>query len=186
MTTSAYWPLFCEENVWHLTRNIASDVDEALVVFISNRARRVAVWAQAAANAPTDPVIWDYHVILLELAGDSWRVTDPDSSLETPIDARSYLTDSFRSIGEELSQLRPMFRLVPADQYRTLLRSDRSHMRSATGKWLAPPPPGPPIGQDTGAAGSGASNLMRFVEMEHPFIGQICDLRGLLARIGIG
>ena len=44
------------------------------------------------------------------------------------------------------------------------------------------PPPDPPIGASAGRG----SNLMRFVDMEHPFIGQVCDLDGLLARIEVG
>jgi hypothetical protein len=189
MAKSAYWPLFWVENVWHLTGNIANDVEEAWVVFISNAARRVAVWSQAAANPPSRPVVWDYHVILLESTAAGWRVTDPDSSLETPIDARSYLNASFHSIGDELGGLRPMFRVVRAQEYRSLLRSDRNHMRSSTGssigEWLAPPPPRPPIGQDANGSGRPGSNLMQFVDMERPFVGQVCDLDGLLLRIGV-
>ena len=186
MARSAYWPLFCEENVWHLAGNISSEVDEALVVFISNRARQVAMWAQRASSDVAEPVVWDYHVMLLESVSRSWRVTDPDSSLATPIDAQQYLAASFQNISHELSHLRPVFRIVPADRYRALLRSDRSHMRSSDGNWLAPPPPDPPIGPDVSASGNGGSNLMEFVDMERPFVGQVCDLAGLLKRIGPG
>jgi hypothetical protein len=183
MVKSAYWPLFCEENVWHLAENIASDVEEAWVVFISTPARRVAVWSQTAANPSAQPIIWDYHVILFERLEAGWRVTDPDSSLDTPVDACRYLAASFRDLADEFGELRPMFRIVPALEYRARLCSDRSHMRDAAGGWLAPPPPGPAIGQDTAG---GASNLMRFVDMDQPFIGQVCDLDGLQSRLGSG
>jgi len=180
MEDSAYWPRFCEENVWHLAGNIARDVDEAWVVFISNHERRVAIWEQKARAGRA--MVWDYHVVLLESAGGRWRVTDPDSALETPIDANRYLAASFPPLPDEYSEFRPLFRLIAADIYRATLRSDRSHMRSASGRWFAPPPPGPPIGQ-SGAQAEG-SNLMRFVEMERPFVGTVCDLAGLLSRIG--
>jgi hypothetical protein len=172
-----YWPFYCEENIWHACGELPLDVGEALVAFISNPARLVAMWCQRSAHSSEEPVIWDYHVILLMRREAVWQVLDPDSTLPAPAPAARYLGASFPPLPEEWARQRPRFRLVPAADYRRELRSDRSHMRAPDGSWLREPPPGPCIGQGT--------NLMRFVDTEADFLGEVCDLAGLRARLGV-
>jgi hypothetical protein len=90
-----YWPCYCEENVWHACGELPSCVDEALVAFISNPARLVAMWRQRSASSAEEPVIWDYHVILLMRREIAWRVLDPDSALPTPAPVAPYLEATF-------------------------------------------------------------------------------------------
>jgi hypothetical protein len=170
-----YWPCYCEENVWHACGELPSCVDEALVAFISNPARLVAMWRQRSASSAEEPVIWDYHVILLMRREIAWRVLDPDSALPTPAPVAPYLEATFPLLPARWARHRPSFRLVPAADYRRELRSDRSHMRAPDGSWLSPPPPGPCIGEGT--------NLMCFVDTDADFLGEVCDLEGLRRRL---
>jgi len=176
-TSRYYWPYYCEENIWHACGELPSAVDEALVVFISNSARAVAVWHQRSAPSTEEPALWDYHVILLMRRADEWTVLDPDSTLSTPTMAASYLEATFPALPDQLAQHRPRFRLVPAADYRREFRSDRSHMRAPDGRWLSLPPPGPCIGEGT--------NLMRFVDTDAEFLGEVCGLENLRQRIAV-
>ena len=176
-TSRYYWPYYCEENIWHACVELPADVDEALVVFISNTARAVAVWHQRSAPSAEEPALWDYHVILLMRRGSTWTVLDPDSTFAMPAPAASYLEATFPPLPDELGEHRPEFRLVPAADYRREFRSDRSHMRAPDGNWLSPPPPGPCIGEGT--------NLMDFVNTGADFLGAVCDLEGLRQRIAL-
>jgi hypothetical protein len=49
-------------------------------------------------------------------------------------------------------------------------------MRSGD-EWQSPPPPWPTIGD-------GGSNLMRFVDMDDEFLGEVLDLEALRKRLG--
>ena len=172
-----YWPCYCEENVWHACGELPPDVGEALVAFISNPSRLVAMWCQRSATSAGESVIWDYHVILLMRREAVWQVLDPDCALPVPAPAERYLDFSFPPLPEQWAQQRPRFRLVPAADYRRELCSYRSHMRAPDGSWLSPPPPGPCIGQGT--------NLMRFIDTEADFLGEVCDLEGLRRRLAV-
>lgn len=170
-----YQPCYCEENVWHLAAAPELAALERHVVFISNPARRCAVWAQRSAPAPGEPVLWDYHVILLaRAAGEAW-VYDLDTVLPFPERLEAYLEGAFPMQGTLPEALEPRFRVVEAERFREVFASDRSHMRRAGGGWSAPPPPWPRLG-------AGAMNLSRFVEMEAPFEGEVLELAGLLQR----
>ena len=70
---------------------------------------------------------------------------------------------------------------MAADEFVRTFASDRSHMRTPSGHWTATPPAGPPI-----RAGGEAMNLTRFVDVETPYLGEVLDLPGLLARLGDG
>ena len=173
MSEPSYWPHYCEENVWHL----AAREPGALVVFISNPRRAVVLWCQRAATSPDRPVLWDYHVVLAaptEQGSSEHRfdILDLDTVLGPRVAAERYLDKSFAGTSALPEENAPRFRVVPAERYRELLRSDRRHMRRDDGSYIAPPPPWPPIGD-------GGSNLMRFVDMDGDFEGAVYDLPGL-------
>jgi hypothetical protein len=169
-----YAPFYCEENVWHLAREPRFARRRREVVFISNESRSCAVWYQRAAAKPSWPILWDYHVVLL--CADPWEVWDLDTTLGLPSAAPDYLRRSFRpGIGRDLE---PRFRVVEADVFLREFASDRSHMRGPQGQMLKEPPPWPPLG-----APGAPSNLARFVDMATPFVGEVLDLHGLVARV---
>ena len=61
-----YTPLFCEENIWHLANSLIQegiDAKDLEVIFMSNPGRHIVLLQQYAV-ASSDPVIWDYHVVL--------------------------------------------------------------------------------------------------------------------------
>lgn len=163
--TIRYCPCFCEENIWHLCTDPAVSrdgrpisVEERHVVFISN-ARR-SVWMRQQRAGGTEPVVWDYHVVLLA-GGLVW---DPDTLLGFPVALERWLRDSFTPSPD----LAPRFRVIGAPTYLDRFASDRSHMIGPDGTPLKPLPPWPPIGE--------GMNLFRFVDMETPFVGQLLDL----------
>lgn len=158
-----YCPFFCEENIWQLCGEEgllgAIPLQERRVVFISNARRRVEVRRQRAGAG--GPVLWDYHVVLV--AGG--KVWDPDTTLGFPIALDAWIRDSFNPADP------PRFRVIDARTYRERFASDRSHM-AGSGK---APPPWPPIGE--------GMNLMRFVDLETPFLGEVVDLESLRAAV---
>ena len=168
-----YWPRYCEEAVWHACDRSALDGHEACAVFVSNTDRTVAMWEQRSVPAGR-PVVWDYHVFLSVRRASGWIVIDPDCRLSGESPTALYLDCSFPDLPQELASLRPRFRVVPAAVYREAFCTDRSHMR-VQGEWLSDPPPWPAIGNGT--------NLMRFVDVEDPFLGEILDIEELRSRL---
>lgn len=170
-----YWPYYCEENIWHLCGAPEAQGDERLVALISNPTREVAVWHQKAARLPDEPVIWDYHVVLLVRHGNQWRVWDLDSVLGVPLDVEQWLVASFAGTAQLPESFAPYFRILPADQYRQELATDRRHMRRPDGTWVSPPPPWPTIGE--------GSNLAQLIDMGQAHQGSVVDLDGLWSRL---
>jgi protein N-terminal glutamine amidohydrolase len=170
-----YTPLYCEENVWQLCDDPRVPGDDKQVVFISNAARRVAMWGQKAARDPHDPVVWDYHVILVSRS-QIWRVWDLDSALGLDVSFESWCSASFEvSITPEA--FRPQFRCIEADVYRTTFASDRRHMRLPDGTDASPPPAWPCIGR--------GHNLDQFVDMrDEGGPGELLDFEGVCRRFG--
>ena len=162
-----YQPFYCEENVFHLARDPSLASRRRAVVFISNPERACAMWHQRAAQRPTWPILWDYHVVLL--VGAPWEVWDLDTLLGLPVPARDYLHRSFRA--DIPDKHHPRFRVVDAELFAETFASDRSHMRLPGGRYRQPLPPWPPIGPP-----GATSNLMCFIDMTAPFLGEVIDL----------
>ena len=63
-----YTKCYCEENVWKLCERLGQESFDsaAYAVFISNEGQTVPLWCQSASKDPENqPVVWDYHVILV-------------------------------------------------------------------------------------------------------------------------
>jgi protein N-terminal glutamine amidohydrolase len=137
-----YHPYFCEENAWWLCAEPALGAGPHRVLFVLGRAGFCPVAAQRAAP-PGQLCWWDYHVVVLDGSGRIW---DLDTRLGLPVPALTWLDGSFPLLVRLPADVQPLFRVIPAADYRASFASDRSHMRSPTGGWLHPPPPWPPIG----------------------------------------
>jgi hypothetical protein len=160
-----YQPLYCEENAWWLCQDESLAARSCFVVFISNAARSVAMWQQRSAPEG-EPLVWDYHVLVL--TADPWLVWDFDTRLGWPVAAHDYFADSFVAAPGALS---PRFRRVKAADYVASLVTDRAHMRRSDGSWRAEPPTWPPPG-----GADSAPNAMRFVDLDDVGVpGQIFD-----------
>jgi len=163
-----YAPYYCEENVWHLCQHSDFLRYDRKVALISNDRRSCALWNQRSAPAPEQPILWDYHVILL-FKQESWHIYDLDTLLETPTAVSQYVRHTFKE--EPVAEpFRPMFRIIDADEFVSVFSSDRSHMLTADGKWLAPPPPWPAIVHNN------QSNLIELTNMRGASFGTVMDL----------
>jgi hypothetical protein len=158
-------PYYCEENIWWLAQDDSLPAQREVLV-ITNARRQVIMQHQRAR-----PIAWDYHVVLLTEGRDLW---DLEHDLGMPVPLVSWIDASFPRAAPAI--YRPRFRIVAAEEYVRELRSDRSHMRDAHGRWSAPPPPWPCIGE-------GEPNLERFIDLDDPFLGVIASLDELRARI---
>ena len=163
-----YQPYFCEENIWHLCQQetFTEDVD---VIFISNVAHQVAVWAQVASK-DDEPVVWDYHVVLARINDAEVEIWDLDTTLGCPCDADTYLRASFR-LSDPHSPYAPMFRVIERSAFLATFRSDRSHMVDSGVDF----PPWKPISTE--------SNLSTFCDMNDDEFGEVFDLAGVRGRL---
>jgi protein N-terminal glutamine amidohydrolase len=172
-----YCPFYCEENVWHLCANPRLVGTDRRVVIVSNHGHHVAVWRQRAAYDAAEPVVWDYHVVLLSRAAGTWRVWDLDSALGLEVPLARWLRESFQ-ISLTPKPLRPMFRCVDADVFREVFASDRRHMRRPDGTEVGPAPPWPCIGH--------GHNLDRFIDMQDVGMpGERLDFDAFCRRFGL-
>ncbi len=169
-----YCPFYCEENIYHLAGEPVLRGRPREVVFISNAHGGCAMWHQRASVRSTWPILWDYHVVLL--AGAPWEVWDLDTTLGVPVPAHDYMRRTFRAGVPD--DLLPCFRVVEAEAFAAVFASDRGHMRLSNGRWKSKPPPWPPIGSP-----GAEPNLMRFVDVTSPFLGEVLDLAGMLAHL---
>jgi hypothetical protein len=169
-----YQAFYCEENIWRLAQRGDVLVHRSEVVFIANTAGEVACWYQRAAPLHA-PVCWDYHVVLAEAAPSGWRIWDLDTRLGLPCDADRWLDLTFQDPQRVPAQYHPRFRVVPSVEFVENFASDRSHMRSPSGRYRRPPPPWP-------APGAGM-NLEMWRDMESPGgPGLVCVRADLEAR----
>ncbi|OWK64059.1 Protein N-terminal glutamine amidohydrolase [Lonchura striata] len=95
-----YSSCYCEENVWKLCDYIRSQdrypLEEFYAVFISNDKRMIPLWKQKSGHGD-EPVVWDYHVILLHLSsGEQNFIYDLDTVLPFPCPFDVYSVEAFR------------------------------------------------------------------------------------------
>lgn len=163
-----YQPYYCEENAWWLCQTPALGATHREVLFVSNPERAVSLWEQRAVP-PGEPVVWDYHVVVLS-AGQTW---DLDTRLALPCATATYLQATFRR--PPLGQA-PVFRVLPGELYVRHLATDRRHMRRGSA-WLQPPPEWAPP-----QAPGEPPNLQRFIDMQDPWLGERLSLAEMQAR----
>jgi hypothetical protein len=162
-----YQPFYCEENVWRLLQNPAIPTPGA-ALFVTNPHQTVAVYGQR--HAIRDPVIWDYHVVLL--LPRHGQVLDLDDREPGARPLADWLARAFRRT--DPAQHQAHFRMVPGPEFLRKFSSDRSHMRTADGRLRQPAPPWPaPFQPQLGM------NLPRFVNLADPIAGSVVDADGL-------
>lgn len=161
-----YTRCYCEENIYLLCKEVQVKQADLLkccsVVYISNENRMVPLWKQKA-GVGEQPVIWDYHVIML-FQPDSEStplVYDYDTVLPFPCPADEYTYKTFKPEIGLKQQFDRFFRMIPAELYLSGFASDRSHMIKEDGTYHADPPTYPPI-----KSGSTSMNLHDFICME--------------------
>ena len=174
-----YQAYYCEENAWWLARAPELADVTRWVVFVTNRERQCPIWHQRAGG-PDDPVIWDYHVVVIASGKAGLQVYDLDTTLGFPVDLSVYLDRAFPDVSAWGPRYQPQFRVVRSEELLARFASDRRHMRDKTGGWQAPPPPWPPI------QGAGAPHdLDRWLDLDAPRPGRWCrieELSGALRR----
>jgi hypothetical protein len=178
-----YQPFYCEENIWMLCQNPRLAGARGLVGIITGqnspqRNSRCALFHQRLAEGPGEAVLWDFHVVLF-VQEDAWQTWDLDSDLGAPVPADQYLQATFGDQAAVPAHVRPRVRLVEAGTYVTNLRSNRSHMRDRSGRYLQIPPGWPPPG------GGIEHNLDRFLNPDEDFLGTVVDLAALRTRLGL-
>ncbi len=154
-------PFYCEENAWWLCAEPALGPGRSDAVFLTAPAGCCPMLRQRAAP-PGGWIAWDYHAVVVDGRG---RVWDLDSRLPLPTPGLVWLEESFALASRLPPAYRPRFRVVPCARFRREFASDRSHMRNASGGWLRPPPPWPPIGR--------GHRLPRFLDGTRPAPGQL-------------
>lgn len=171
-----YAPYYCEENIWHLCQETDFAAFERKVVLISNDTRTCALWNQRARPAQDEPVIWDYHVILL-YKNQGWQVYDLDTVIGAPVPFEQYVELTFGDI-QIPEEFLPKFRVLDADEFVSVFSSDRSHMLTADGQWQVPPPPWAAIVRNE------QSNLMQLIDMNRETFGRVINLPQFRAEFG--
>jgi hypothetical protein len=133
-----YTKCYCEENIYRLASFL--NIPKSFVCFISNSHKTVPFWCQKSQQHPSVPVVWDYHVILLEKQGRECNIYDFDTTLSFPCRAKEYLSKSLLINQIKLDPTyQRKYRIIESEVYLKHFASDRSHMKTETG-WLAEPP----------------------------------------------
>lgn len=185
-SSCVYTSCYCEENVWKLCHQIKVNnpqtLDEYYVVFISNKKRQVPLWMQKSSKDPLTPVVWDYHVILLQKPKEGKSlVYDLDSILAFPCSLEQYLSQAIQSERTIKKEYHRKFRIIQAEQFLATFASDRSHMKLPNGQYVKPPPNYPPI-----RTADEVMNLDDFIDVTTLLgNGRIKDLKGLVNMFGV-
>ncbi len=171
-----FQPCYCEENVWHLCQAPELAGRDPWVVLLTNAERLCPVWAQQGDAPPGEPILWDYHAIVL-VGGPPWEVWDLNSMLGAPVDLAKYLRLSFPRVKQWPEHLRPRFRVLTAGEYLRHFSSDRSHMLDDEGGYYEPPPPWPLI-----CDSRLGMTLPLLLDPEQPHPGEWLDWRAFIGR----
>ncbi len=171
-----YQAFYCEENVWQACRVLAARADgwRRHAVLVTNPTRTVACWAQRACSSPGEPVVWDYHVVLVERQEKEVSIRDPDCTRGARLPALDWLDATFPVSYVVPARYRPLFRVVPSARYLAGLHTDRRHMRRADGGWVKPPPPWDP-------PGAPMHDLDAWLDLTNPGPDAVLDLEGFQA-----
>ncbi|XP_012673954.1 protein N-terminal glutamine amidohydrolase isoform X2 [Clupea harengus] len=159
-----YTSCYCEENIWKLCEYIKAQpqhcIQDVYAVFISNERRMVPLWKQKSCRRD-QPVVWDYHVILLHTGNRESYVYDLDTTLPFPCPLSLYEKEAFRSDhGLKESYWRKL-RVIPAETFLSSFASDRSHMKDEVGHWRMLPPSYPCL-----ETAESKMNLDSFISMD--------------------
>ncbi|KAL6456957.1 hypothetical protein MHYP_G00339200 [Metynnis hypsauchen] len=180
-----YTSCYCEENVWKLCEYIKDQqtcpTDEVYAVFISNERRTIPIWKQKSSRGD-EPVIWDYHVVLLHLnkQGQGF-IYDLDTTLPFPCPFDVYSREAFRSDLFLKPEFRRKMRVIPALTYLQKFASDRSHMKHSNGTWRMPPPSYPCI-----ETAESKMNLDDFISMDaNVGCGEVYKLSDFVQHFGV-
>ena len=168
-----YTPFYCEENIWHLAQAECFRGLDAFVVIISGEGDYRRLWFQSLAVDQESPVFWDYHVLLL-VFNSGWQVWDLDTTLGLPVTAETYFQKTFLNSSIDLDNCDVILRLIASGSYVQSFSSDRSHMKSSTGEWLAPPPEWPAILNES------KSNLLEWLDVDRDGPGQVQTLSEMM------
>ncbi|CAM9771640.1 unnamed protein product [Discosporangium mesarthrocarpum] len=172
-----YTSHYCEENVLRLCKRFIEEPPSnftLFVAFISNRNKQVPLWCQRLSGVPHEPVLWDYHVVLIAIGGHKSWIYDYDSTLPFPCEASTYIAQTFRGGTVIDSRFRQYFRVVEAKTCLDHFASDRSHMINSRGQYSAPPPRDVPL---RGRKATRSHNLPDWIKMEPgTWKGNVLDL----------
>ncbi|XP_057834607.1 protein N-terminal glutamine amidohydrolase isoform X3 [Cryptomeria japonica] len=146
-----YTSCYCEENVYMLCKSLCSagvatsHGSDLFVVFISNENR------QKSREKDAQVLVWDL-----------------DTMLPFPVPLHQYITDAIRPSLPLYPNFRRLFRVIHGPIFLCSFASDRRHMKSSEGNWIAPPPPYNCITAEDGTV----HNLESFVSMSIENINQ--------------
>ncbi|QCE05271.1 Protein N-terminal glutamine amidohydrolase [Vigna unguiculata] len=147
-------PFYCEENVYLLCKKLCSDGvakaegSDLFVVFISNEKKQIPLWNQKASKRADGVILWDYHVICIQIKQGNVPplVWDLDSTLPFPSPLPLYVSETIRPSFQLFSDYnRQGTFFVHAPLFLRSFASDRRHMKDSGGKWIEEPPPHEPI-----------------------------------------
>lgn len=168
-----YHSRYCEENIWHLCQ--CPEFARSQVIVIAAQADCFPMLCQRAASSAQEPLLWDYHVVLLWQNAERNYLIDFDTCLAFCTPLEDYMQQSFLAEHLLYPEYVPLFRVLSAQDYVKYLKSDRRHMQTPQG-WLAPPPPWPCISENE-------SNLHQFTHMLDHTYGKVLDMNTLLKTL---
>lgn len=172
-TPASYHPFYCEENVWHLCRQLTAIKTDVHAVFVTNAAGQVPTAWMRAADQVGGIVVWDYHVFATTSGTHVW---DVDCVLGYPLQMDIYLQACFPPDLPEPYQ--PFFRPIPAKKFLADFTSDRRHMQRRDGSWIHPPPPWPTIG-----ANRRGTQLADILNLHNPSWGPVLSRKAIAKRL---